>query len=598
MRKHLVLPIVFGSVSSLAVITLFFMLKVLGDLNQLKTVTEQRYQSYLLADELRQSSDDLSRMARTYSVSGDYNYIEMYKDILAIRNGNKPIPQTYHQIYWDLMVNYGEKPKPDGEQKSLLLRMKQLSFSEQEFNLLQKAQKNSDELVQIETQAINAMQGKFKDPQTDAYTIYGDPNPQLASTLLHDKSYHLAKAKIMKPIDKFLTSLSQRTEQQVTESYALLQHVIYYTLILMCIVIFISIIGFILIHKLVSKPSIQLNSHLKKIQKTGDFSTKLPSSAGGIGEISTQMNNLLQSLNNSIKKTSDISFKINKLVQNNQEKIMQNRQQTHQLSEKNNELLTLGKTISANLLYIQKNSLITQKNTKENLQLVSTLETTIKQTEVSINSLDIEFSQTKNAMASLHDESQHAVSVFEVIYTMTEQIKLLALNASIEAARAGEYGRGFAVVADEVRSLADKSKIATQEIEEVIAALCKNTENATTSLSDSNAILDAIKEQVTAITIKTDQIKDKTKNAVTLSQNLTDNSLENQNFDKSINKTIDYVKHLITVFSDIFNGAESSVKELDNYAKSLNKISNQLIDEHAEQMTTPKQPPAKIQTEI
>ena len=32
---------------------------------------ESRYASYLLADEMRQSSDDLTRLARTYVVSGD-----------------------------------------------------------------------------------------------------------------------------------------------------------------------------------------------------------------------------------------------------------------------------------------------------------------------------------------------------------------------------------------------------------------------------------------------------------------------------------------------------------------------------------------------
>jgi len=200
----------------IAVAILSFMLMMSNDSHF--ATEQQRFSSYRIADELRQSSDDLTRFVRTYVVTKDARYEKMYWDVLDIRNGKKPRPEHYDRIYWDLVLKVNDKPRPDAEPISIRELQKRAGFTETELAKLAEAQKNSDDLVKTERIAINMVKGLYDDGKGN-FTLKGKPDLETARKLVHDERYHRLKASIMKPIAEFQKMLEDRTSQESIQSF-------------------------------------------------------------------------------------------------------------------------------------------------------------------------------------------------------------------------------------------------------------------------------------------------------------------------------------------------------------------------------------------
>jgi signal transduction histidine kinase/DNA-binding response OmpR family regulator len=253
---------------------LFYLMTLVVENQREYAAAETRhYESYRLADQLRHSSDDLTRMARTYAITGDVRYEDYYGQILAIRNGELARPPGYDGIYWDLKTETTDAPDPGGEAISLNALMKRAMFTEEEFGKLAEAQANSDELVALEVRAMAAVKGKYADA-SGKYTVQGEPDQALARELLHGIDYHKAKARIMAPIAGFFDLVGHRTAEETHTLADKGQALVSKALMMMILIIATLLAGFLVLRFKVAKPIVRLAHAAARVQ-SGEYGNRL-----------------------------------------------------------------------------------------------------------------------------------------------------------------------------------------------------------------------------------------------------------------------------------------------------------------------------------
>ncbi|HDY8133198.1 TPA: methyl-accepting chemotaxis protein [Vibrio vulnificus] len=485
MNINSTMKLVFGVIGLGIVISVVTVLQLNGLLQKVNQMSQVRYQSYQAADELRQSSDDLTRLGRTYVLTGDETYEKMYMDILAIRNGDKPRPQNYHTIYWDLVLNYGQKPKADGARISLQKMMENLGFTQSEFQLLKQAQQNSDALVNMEVKAMNAVKGIYPDSSGN-YTRRAEPDMAMAAKLLHSKEYHQEKAKIMAPIDEFFKELEARTNRQFEAAAHDVTTTVMIGNVSLIVVFVIAIVGYVLVNRKVVKPIDQMANILKEVDVNSDLTLRVDDKSNNeLGVIGTTINKVLISYAKTINKINQVNDTISNISEAIQSITHRNISMAGQQNQEMEMAATAMEEMTAALSNVAQSTNMAEQYAGSAEKEASTSKSVFDKTTREFSVLEGEFTNTSQIIQQLAEESSNVGNVLDVIKAIAEQTNLLALNAAIEAARAGEQGRGFAVVADEVRSLAQRTQDSTGEIESIIMTLQEKAKQSTSTIQSS-----------------------------------------------------------------------------------------------------------------
>ena len=286
------------------------------------------------------------------------------------------------------------------------------------------------------------------------------------------------------------------------------------------------------------KVKIPLEESIKKVQYLSqgnlDIHTEKTNNQDEIGVLNNSMNEMVEEWQ-----------KIIYQIQNNAAHLTSAAQQlsstSEQVSQAANEQASSIEEISSSMEEIASNI---QKNTEN-----------ANETEKASSQASERMKEMKEVGDKTFTSIKNISEKISIINDIAFQTNILALNAAVEAARAGEYGKGFSVVASEVKKLADKSKVAADEIVELSETSTKNTEQTKSYIDEIIPEVKNTTELVHEISVLSqeqnsgaDQVNNAIQEMNKVTQQNASSSEELATNAEELSSHVDQLKELITFF--------------------------------------------------
>ncbi len=384
--------------------------------------------------------------------------------------------------------------------------------------------------------------------------------------------------------------------------YDQIRETIFTTAMISLVIMILAIMIATIFSKILIRPIVQMSSKLKTFSD-GDFTVgfehKSKDEIGAMGEALNHMQQTLKAMVEDIQKNacqvsqnsrnlsevSDDTSKVASGIAKASEELatastdlaihsQQGFEQLNQLAEEIDAIFERAEAMKTSVDH-------TMEAKVSGTQGVQDLKTAIEENvKVSL--------RIKELVETLSEKSQGINEITTVIKGISDQTKLLALNAMIESARAGESGKGFAVVAQEISKLSAQTSSSINGIEQLaieVSAAIDETQayvykgadaiNRTTSVSEEaekafdhiETSINQIVQEIQIVIQGIVQINEDKNEVVASMENISAIAQETTSSTEEISSSLD------VQLSQIEN-ASKSAHELENIALELEKMTS------------------------